>query len=239
MLRAPLRFHPSGEGLTHARTLTTARGLYDDGVPTYRDPLGQYNIAAAMLACIESQLVKVWNLYPELTPTDDDGNPQAVPGRSCVIAGGIAWDDCECGQLVVAIGQTSQSQNFPNPLQAGAESSPQSRCGARIVMFDYTASILRCAPETSDEHPPACEELDTAAQVATIDAWAVRTGILCCLKELASTNDDNNARHIQDYVLGNQPFVGPAGLCQGSEQAVLVGINNVCPCGLFHEPEES
>lgn len=194
-------------------------------MPTTRDPLAAYTIAATILACVETRLEQVWADYPNLLPAD-----QAVPPRSCVIAGGIAWDDCECGQLVVTIRETYPSTAFPQRIAESADATSQSRCGAPLKVFEFLVSMLRCAPTGHNEHPPTCAELDQAAQVATIDAHAVRTGVFCCLRDLAQTRDEANAKQIHDFTIAAHPMTGPAGACQGSELRVLVGINNPCPC---------
>lgn len=185
-------------------------------MPTSADPLAAYSIGGALLACAADSLAAT-----------DAG----APDRSCVIAGGIAWDDCECGQLTVAMTGTFPSSSFPSPAAAGAASFRQSRCGAPVLGLTYEVTILRCMPTGgADAEPPSCVELAAAAMTASIDAAAVLGGVTCCLADLVTTKDAKNRPVIVDFLIGAQAFVGPAGACGGSVLAVTVGILNACFC---------
>jgi hypothetical protein len=158
-----------------------------------------------------------------------NGVDTPVPPRTCVIAGLIAWDDCECGQLVVSIAGQWASSQPPNPIVSMGGASAQSKCGAPYHVIDLRVNILRCSPSGEDDpSPPTCEALDVAALIATIDAWAVRVGAECCLRDLSTRT--GGVKEIEGYALQQQPMIGPAGGCQGSELQVLVWINNGCPC---------
>lgn len=180
---------------------------------TTADPLAIYGIAERLRECVHDRL---------------GSTPEGAPPRSCVIAGSIAWDDCECGQLVVAMRRQYFSSNFPNEAPAPPAPPGHGRCGPPLLVAEYVISILRCAPSGGDDpNPPTCEALDAAAQSAAHDAWAVRWGAHCCLKEWRGSNDPEVS--ITDFLFRGQPFVGPMGMCQGSELTVLVGIINACP----------
>lgn len=183
---------------------------------TTADPLAVYRIAERLRECVAERLLDT---------------PEGAPARSCVIAGAIAWDDCECGQLVVSMRRAYFSTNFPNEAPSPPAPAGYGPCGPPLMVAEYGISILRCAPSGGEgPEPPTCAELSTAAQSAAEDAWAVRWGAHCCLKSWRGSNDPEVG--ITDYVFRGQPFVGPMGMCQGSELTVLVGIINACPpCG--------
>lgn len=188
-------------------------------MPTTRDPLAAYTIAESIRECITQEL-------------DSLTLSQGQPGRNCVIAGDIAWDDCECGQLTVAITDSYYTSTFPEPSPATAGRGSQSRCGPPYLAIQYRIVMLRCAPTGGeDPKPPTCEALDLAARIATEDAAAVRRGVFCCLRNLNDTRDPaTNGKMIEDFRIGQQMMVGPEGFCQGSALPVTVGIVNACPC---------
>lgn len=177
-------------------------------------PLAIYNVAESLRLCASEWL---------------ENTPEGTPDRSCVVAGQIAWDDCECGQLIVSIGRNFFSSNFPTEGNTPPAPPGNARgCGPPLLVAEFIVSILRCAPSGGEgPAPPACSELDTAAQSAVHDAWAVRWGVHCCLKSWAGSNDQEVS--IADFILRGQSFVGPQGMCMGSELNVVVGIINACP----------
>jgi hypothetical protein len=193
-------------------------------VTTSANPLAAYNIAAQLLTCASDQVAEAWA----------DVDPELSLARQCVVWGAIAWDQCECGQLVVSIAEQYPSHTFPTPATAPtATNVAQNRCGANIWVIRYEVSILRCVPVQDDQgNPPECSALDEAAQVAARDAWAVRTGIGCCLADLSRDLLPNGSTEIADYLIQDQPSRGPEGGCAGSSLNLLVGIRNcLCPPG--------
>lgn len=141
--------------------------------------------------------------------------------RSCTITGEIAWDDCECGQLVVSLGTTFPYTTFPNP---GVSDGSMTPCGAPTWATEYTVSILRCSPETETDAPPSCEALGAAARLSAADAAEVNNALRCCLRDLKRSRD------INDFQIGITTFVGGEGMCQGSNTLVTVGLLGGCPC---------
>jgi hypothetical protein len=109
--------------------------------------------------------------------------------------------------------------------------SRQSRCGSPIWIIEYEISILRCAPIQDEQgHPPPCADLDESARRLAIDAWAVRTGIGCCLTDLKAELEANGAPSIHEYLIREQIATGPAGGCAGSSLMVSLGLRNCfCP----------
>lgn len=171
---------------------------------TTKDPLAFFDLADTLRACVEDRLDE-----PVI--------------RSCVITGEVAWDECECGQLVVSLQRQYPTSSFPN--EGGDETTPQSSCGSPLWVGEFNISILRCSPETDTAAPPACSELGKAANLSIRDGWAANAGAWCCLKDLKNNRDVNR------FEIGTTTYVGAAGLCQGSSTIVRVGVINAClPC---------
>lgn len=176
------------------------------------NPFALYDIAVKIKECIEPWL--------EATTT-------GLPERSCVTAGEIAWDECECGQLIVSMQNNFEGSNTNTP-RVATETPGRRECGPPLFVGNYLVSMLRCAP---DGNPPSCDELEKAARIAAEDAWAVRAGIICCLSSAIKDRLPNGTKLYVDFTIGQQNFVGPQGLCMGSEVPVSVAINNGCyPC---------
>src|SRR5690606_41882440 len=77
------------------------------------------------------------------------------------------------------------------------------------------------------------EDLDAAARISVEDAWAVRAGVICCLTEAVKTRLPNGTKEILDFTIGRQTFVGPLGMCQGSELPLTIAMQNGCyPCDI-------
>lgn len=176
-----------------------------------------YDIAQRLLDCAQDRLAET-----------DAGEVD----RACVITGALAWDDCECSQLTVAITSNFPSSTFPTPAANTAAQFAGGRCGQPIIVYTLTATILRCVPVSDDSgRPPTCEALAASALAAVQDASAVRDGILCCLSEMQREKDPvTNAPTLSYFLSQSQDFVGPQGLCGGSAMTVQVGLINRCPC---------
>lgn len=156
------------------------------------------------------------------------------PYRATVETGIIAWDDCRCGQLAVSLISAYPSSNFPGERGLGDDlgtNRSDGACGPNFFVFQYNVTVLNCAPMGGrDARPPSIENVNNAAMISTMDAWAARAGVLCCMKDLTSF-DNPSGQIALKYLIGTQTFVGPEGGCQGSELPVYVGIMNDCyPC---------
>jgi hypothetical protein len=155
---------------------------------------------------------------------------KGLPERACVISGELAWDNCECGQLTVAIQNEYESSGTTVP-RAGTETPGRRSCGPPLYVANFMVTMLRCAPTGKNTEPPTCDELEAFARAATEDAWAVRAGVICCLDEAISTRLPNGTKLYRDFVVGTQTRVGPQGACGGSQLPVAVTIDNGCyPC---------
>lgn len=190
---------------------------------TNANPFAMYDIATRIKGCILPYL---------------EGTSKGLPDRTCVAAGLIAWDNCECGQLVVSM-QRKNEVNAPNLPRSAAVNPGRRECGPPLMQADFLVSMLRCAPSgggvdgNGNVMPPTCEELDAAARVSSEDAWAVMAGVTCCLAEAIKTRQEDGTKLYVDFTIGQQTFVGPDGMCMGSELPVSVVIDNGCyPCGI-------
>lgn len=179
------------------------------------NPFAAYDIGVKIKACVLERLAMT-----------TDG----VPDRACVVAGEIAWDNCECGQLTVAMNTNFEAVST-NVARSATETPGRRSCGPPLFVINYTVTILRCAPTGTNTAPPTCDELEAYARGASEDAWAVRAGVICCLDEAISQRLPNGTKLYRDFVIGTQTWVGPQGACGGSALPVAVTIDNGCyPC---------
>lgn len=178
------------------------------------NPFAAYELAVMVKECVEPYLA---------------GTTEGLPPRRCVHVGAIAWDDCECGQLIVALQDGGEAESFPDVTTENGRRN----CGPAVFTWNMTVSMLRCAPIGDDDGPPSCEDLDAAARISVEDAWAVRAGVICCLTEAVKTRLPNGTKEILDFTIGRQTFVGPMGMCQGSELPITIAMQNGCyPCDI-------
>jgi len=142
--------------------------------------------------------------------------PTPTPKRVGVVNGAIAWDNCDtCGLLAVGLTRCFLSDDFP--VEAGV--TPQGKCSSAWLCAQFSLQIARCAPSPDDQgNGPTVEELDASAQVVMGDAAIILPAIACALHQLADVDD------IMDYVITQQPVVGPFGGCVGSQLDFIVAI---------------
>lgn len=181
---------------------------------TTRDPLHTYRLAELVRDCVAERIA---------------ATPAGAPGRTVIVTGEIAHDDCECGLLTVAVVEEFLTDAFPEP-QTGAQVSSTTPCGGGRAVLNLQVSMQRCSPDDAvDDSPPAVEELQQAARDSIRDAWEIRTGLKCCLTELASTNDpDTGGRWLTDFLIDTTTYTGAEGFCQGSVTPVSLGLINSC-----------
>lgn len=136
------------------------------------------------------------------------------PDRVGVVPGAIAWDDCQCGQLVVSLARIYESDAFPSEL------GQVINCPAALLVGELIVQIIRCVPLPADnEISVPIVALQESAATVTTDAWTTIQTVSC---ELQVMRDDD--RDIYDYLVQSQQVVGPEGGCVGSELHVLVGL---------------
>jgi len=143
--------------------------------------------------------------------------------RTCLLVPSftIPWDNCQCGQLALAIRRTYSSDTFP----ALSTSDNQGKCGPQFQVAEVVVSVARCVPSLDDEgRPPPCDALLTAALTVESDRSSVRQSLACCLQALWK------AQRIGAYAIGDSVTVGDLGGCVAVETALWIGIRS-CLCG--------
>lgn len=144
------------------------------------------------------------------------GTPAGRPMRACVVPGTIAWDECECGTLAVAIARQFITDTFP--ANAG-DVTFAGTCRSGFMAADLVVQIIRCAPQPSENQiAPSCSALEECALQVSVDAWTVLNGTQCLLQDMS------NAGSIVDYIVRSQIMQGPEGACVGSELTVTVAV---------------
>lgn len=138
----------------------------------------------------------------------------AVPERVCVTFGEIQYDDCECGQLVVAVRRVYPFRDFPAPLEDAIV------CGGVLTAADITVSYTRCVP--GDE--PTCAELAESATTVYEETWAMWTEVMCCLQSMNGVDG-------HESIVQQGTYVGPGGICGGMEIDLTISLNDLCRCG--------
>lgn len=163
--------------------------------------LSQHELAVAIEACA----------YAAVTPK---------PTRHGVVMGEIAWDDCACGQLVVAEQRRFPAREFPLE-----EVDHSAECGEPWIVTQLLLSLTRCIP-TVDANgvPPSIAALTAAALQNSTDMTVVRKAVMCCLTTLYDTHQ------LAAFELGSQEVTGPTGMCGGFDLLIFVGHLNDCGC---------
>ena len=148
-------------------------------------------------------------IVEELEATPQSGGVPTNMRLCLLVPGNVAWDGCDCGQLALTIMRQYPTQSFP----IDASDIPLiGNCGPFGQVVEVLVSLMRCVPGLDQAgKPPKCDKLLSAALVQQGDAFAVRNGVLCCLRELKRTYT------IQKYTVGAATFVGPEGNCGGVE----------------------
>lgn len=173
--------------------------------PTGADPA--YDIATAILNC-------AWFAV--------DNTGDLTIQRKCVVPGEVAWDNCQCGQLVVSEERRYGSREFPLE-----EVTSEAECGEPYLVVVLHVNLTRCVP-TMDQNgnPPACDALDTAARQLMRDKRNIRSAVMCCLTQIY----DASGSLLMAFQLGGHETIGPEGMCAGSDLTILLGFANPCGC---------
>jgi hypothetical protein len=153
-----------------------------------------------------------------------------IPNRIAVVPSPIVADDCQCGLLAVAVPRIYGSDT---PLQDPSGGAVPAGPGAgspypadEIPSFlngELQVAIMRCADIPPDGTPSA-ETLAAEAVQVHADAYWVQVAVSCELARLKAV------REIDDYALGDQPFIPNQGGCQGGQYNVTVAVPAECPC---------
>lgn len=144
--------------------------------------------------------------------------------RKCLVPGDIAWDDCQCGQLVM-----SENRRYGSRAFASEAPDLDAECGEPVLTIDVTVSLTRCVPGPDDNgNPPDCAALQTSALQLLKDKNDIRRTLMCCLTALY--NDHSTRPQLLGFIIQGQDTTGPSGGCAGSDTNFLVGFPNGCDC---------
>lgn len=166
-------------------------------------PLAVWDVSSLLLTNVQAELAV---------------NPGEQLDRACVVPGEFAWDECECGTLLVSPRRLFLADDFPET-SLGRGLIRASPCDLPWLVAEIIIQVIRCAPNPADgQLAPSCDALAAAARILLIDAYVTLTETVSTLCGLRDANE------IIDYVLGEQVTRGPEGSCVGTELNVFVGI---------------
>lgn len=167
--------------------------------------LSQFQVAQALIQCAYDAV--------------DHTGTLAIQ-RHGVVIGEIAWDQCQCGQLVISEQRRFLSRSFPVE-----EVDHTAECGGPWLVTQLSLSLARCVPDMDvNGQPPAVADLTTAAGQLSKDMTDTQQGVQCCLDNLY------NANQVEAWELGAFEVVGPSGGCAGFSLLVYLGHTNPCGC---------
>jgi hypothetical protein len=152
-------------------------------------------------------------------------NGLEIPRTSGIVPAPVVWDDCQCGQLAVAVtrivGSVDGRVEAFGP-DGGAGTAPPPTAAMPTPPFllgELQVAMLRCADAT-----PTQDTLTAEAGQVHADAYWTTVAVACELERL------RKAGEIEDYGLRDQPFLPAQGGCQGAQVNAVVGVEFLCPC---------
>jgi hypothetical protein len=155
-----------------------------------------------------------WNQVATLINSAVEAALTTKPGRSGVVPGEIAWDDCDCGLLA-----TSWVQNYLSDLFPEQVNQVTGNCGPAWDVSEIVVQIIRCAPSPSSAaNAPTPSALAAAALLRDIDGNQMQRAVSVLLCQMKDAYD------IIDYFIQPRTPQGPAGGCVGSELRMLVAL---------------
>jgi hypothetical protein len=154
-------------------------------------------------------------------------NGLTVPDRASITPAPIVWDDCQCGLLAVAVPRIFGSHDGRAEITAAA-AGPQ---GAPIptsalpspsfLVGEFQVAVLRCADATGT---PSADTLAAEASEVHADGYWALVAVACELQRL------REAGEIEDYTIGDTPFLPTQGGCQGAQVNATASVPFRCPC---------
>ena len=167
--------------------------------------LTPYQVSQAIIDCVYAAI-------------DHDGAQEI--NRKGVVIGDIAWDNCQCGQLVIA-----EQRRFPSRAFPLEEVDHEAECGEPWIVISLLLSLTRCVPvPDANGNPPTIAALATAAAQLSEDMGKTRPAVFCCLSALY------DSFQLAAFELGAMEVTGPAGQCAGFDMTILLGYVNDCGC---------
>jgi len=175
-------------------------------------------------AVLESVLSCVCAAMEDVRATDD-----TYPGCPCIaliVAGEpiISCCDESCdgpgGMLTVSLDNIFPSDSFPD------QTSTFEPCKAQTWVESVVVTVARCAPQPDDAgNEPDAVEFAEAARIQAMDAYAVATGLGCCLVQDAVGH--KSKRRVQ---FDSARPLTEEGACVGLEVRAFVEAGTVCGC---------
>lgn len=147
-------------------------------------------------------------------------NRNALPKRTAILTGAIAWDECEnCGLFALSAQRHYLSDTFPIEEVQVPVASIGPYQGA-FLGCDMALQIVRCSPQPQGRDlAPSVEALDRSAQTIFNDAFTLLCVTTTQLQLMKKNND------IEDYLIRQCVYAGPEGACVGSELTFAVGVD--------------
>lgn len=130
-------------------------------------------------------------------------------GRSAVVVGQVAWDDCCEGYLYVGCERLYHSSTFP------VEDAGWDPCHVSANAALFVVGLLRCVPTLDDGGTPPSPAALTAASLVVYDDAAV---ILAALRTQACDPDVT-------MVLAGQTYPGADGGCVAVETRLYLDLD--------------
>lgn len=146
------------------------------------------------------------SIVSALTATPESGGAPSGMRIVKMTPGSIAWDGCDCGQLISSIVRIAPATRLP--LAGALELRNGWGCHPHSMAAEVIVSLQRCVAglDNFGKPPqPAAQYADALRQQG--DAFAMRKGITCRLEEYLT------ATQIDAYLIGETTFPGPDGKC--------------------------
>jgi hypothetical protein len=144
------------------------------------------------------------------------------PKRTVVSAGEIAWDACDCGQLILSYENSFPSQRFPT--EAIGEELVRN-CGPEYQAVQITLGYQVCWPASqANGKPPREDAVTAAARRLQIDSFA----LLCALQNQLAAWRDGSPVLIADYAILGEQTGGSQGGCIEIARPFVIGFWSAC-----------
>lgn len=179
------------------------------GPPTAWSTTGVANVVNQLLSAVSAALSGT-----------SGGTPKRVvfePGAD------VPWDECDCGQLALAVRDRYTSRAFPSSAIDGRVGN----CENVVVVFDCALSLTRCVPiPDANGKAPTPHALSKYAARQEEDAYVVWNTTQCFLMMLR----DSSPQLITDFIVNNSVSLGPQGACSGTQLNFKFGLYVPCGC---------
>lgn len=179
------------------------------------EPSAFYDVLASVLSCVCEQM------------EDVAANDQTYPGCPCIqyVSPGEPTIDCcsdDCGEDAGRL-TVHMEDVFPSDVFPGAATSYEP-CKAATWAVAVVVTVARCVQQGQDLQPNP-DDLEAAARVQAIDAFAVMTALGCCV-----VGDAPAGKRKRRVVISGSTPITEEGGCVGTEIRALVEAGPICAC---------